>query len=416
MNSVFFDMVGCRLNKAEIESLARDFIAQGYQVVDQAEKADLVVVNTCCVTLKAAADSRKMLRHYQTHTSARVIGTGCWNSAFPDQANDLLDTENQIPNQDKYRIADFLIKDIVPLSPIQGINLGHRQRTRAFVKVQDGCNNRCSYCLTQIARGSSRSEPIERIIETINRLVHSGIKEVVLTGVQIGSWGKDLGEMRINDLIDAILEKTEIPRLRLSSIEPWDVTVGLINLFNDPRFCPHMHIPIQSGSDTILKAMRRPLAKSALSGIIEVIKIHRPNVAITTDVIVGFPGETQSDLEETLEFIEISGFTGGHVFKFSPMPGTEACSLPGQVQETVRKERLQQVQSLFDRLSATAKKKRIGTVQEVLFEGSRKGIFEGYTPDYLRVKTSSSINLTNSIRKVELVDVIPDGKLEGRLV
>ena len=416
MNTVYFDMVGCRLNQAEIEALARDFTSQGYQVVDQSMKADLIVVNTCCVTFKAAADSRKMLRHYQTHTNARVISTGCWNSAFPEQADDLLDTNNQISNEQKIQLVDLVAELKPPLTPTQGIQLGHRQRTRAFVKVQDGCNNRCSYCLTQIARGPSRSEPLERILSTINSLVDNGIKEVVLTGVQIGSWGKDLGDLRIHDLISAILEQTGIPRLRLSSIEPWDVSEALVERFDNPRFCPHLHIPIQSGSDQVLRGMRRPLSKSELSGLLNMIRNHQKSLAVTTDIIVGFPGETQADLQETLEFIETNGFSGGHVFKFSPMPGTNACVLPNQVQESVRKERLKQVQSLFDRLSETTMERKVGTVQKVLFEASHKGAFEGYTPDYFRVKTSADGNLTNTIRKVELVKVWPEGKLEGRLV
>jgi len=416
MNTVYFDMVGCRLNQAEIEALARDFTSQGYQVVDHSVKADLIVVNTCCVTLKAAADSRKMLRHYQTHTNARVISTGCWNSAFPEQADDLLDTNNQISNEQKIQLVDLVADLKPPLTPTQGIQLGHRQRTRAFVKVQDGCNNRCSYCLTQIARGPSRSEPLERILSTINSLVDNGIKEVVLTGVQIGSWGKDLGDLRIHDLISAILEQTEIPRLRLSSIEPWDVSEALVERFDDPRFCPHLHIPIQSGSDQVLRGMRRPLSKSELSGLLNMIRNHQKSLAVTTDIIVGFPGETQADLQETLEFIETNSFSGGHVFKFSPMPGTEACVLPNQVQESVRKERLKQVQSLFDRLSETAMERKVGTVQEVLFEASKKGAFEGYTPDYFRVKTNADEDLTNTIRNVELIRLSPEGNLEGRLV
>jgi threonylcarbamoyladenosine tRNA methylthiotransferase MtaB len=416
MNTVYFDMVGCRLNQAEIEALARDFTFKGYQVVDQAVKADLIVVNTCCVTLKAAADSRKMLRHYQTHTNARVISTGCWNSAFPEQADNLLESTNQFSNEQKNQLVNLVAVPNAPLTPINGIHLGPRQRTRAFIKVQDGCNNRCSYCLTQIARGPSRSEPLEKIIDSINSLVFSGIKEVVLTGVQIGSWGKDLGEMRIHNLIGAILKQTEVPRLRLSSIEPWDVTESLVERFENPRLCPHMHIPIQSGSDKVIRAMRRPISKSDLIGLLKMIRTHRANMAVTTDIIVGFPGETQSDLQETLDFIETIGFSGGHVFKFSPMPGTEACSLSDQVQESVRRERLQQVQSLFDRLSVTAMEKKVGSIQDVLFEASHKGTFEGYTLDYFRVKTSADINLTNSVRKVELAKVLPEGKLLGMLV
>ncbi len=413
MQSVYFDMVGCRLNQAEIESMARDFAARGFRVVDQPIMADLIVVNTCCVTLKAAADSRKMLRHYQSQTKARVVGTGCWNTAFPAQADMILGAANQIPNRAKDMLAATFSDSPLAEDQIAGIQLGRRQRTRAFVKVQDGCNNRCSYCLTQIARGPSQSESVEGIVNIINQLVENGIKEVVLTGVQIGSWGKDLGNYRLHDLLDTILERTNIPRLRLSSIEPWDVTEDLLERFDNPRFCPHLHIPIQSGSEKVLRDMRRPLAKSDLSALIEMVRTSRPGVAITTDIIVGFPGETQADLDETLEFIESNQFVGGHVFKFSPMPGTEAHAMPNQVQESVRKVRLKQVQSLFDDLMNRALARKIGLSQEVLFEASRGGVYEGYTPDYFRVKTNASCIMTNTIHKILIKSVFPDGKLEG---
>lgn len=416
MQTVYFDMVGCRLNQAEIEALARDFAIKGYQVIDQAIDADLIVVNTCCVTLKAAADSRKMLRHYQAHSNARVISTGCWNTAFPEQADSLLGISNQISNEQKNDLVELVAQPNILLTPMSEIHLGPRQRTRGFVKVQNGCNNRCSYCLTQIARGASHSEPLETIIDTINSLVLSGIKEVVLTGVQIGSWGKDLGDMRIHNLIEAILEQTEVPRLRLSSIEPWDVTDSLVKQFENSRFCPHLHIPIQSGSDKVLRAMRRPISKRDLFELLSMIRIFQPNLAVTTDIIVGFPCESEVDLQETLEFLETNKLVGGHGFKFSPMPGTEAASLPNQVQESIRKDRLQRVQSLFDRLSVNAMEFKVGSIQDVLFESSHKGFFEGYTPDYFRVKTSADFTLSNVIRKVELIARLPEGKLEGRLV
>ena len=417
MQTVYFNMVGCRLNQAEIEAMAREFANRGYRVVDQALRADLIVINTCCVTLKAAADSRKMLRHYQTHTSARVIGTGCWNSAFPEQAHALLDGANQITNKNKNHLVDLLADlQSSPTAHFGAIDMGSRQRTRAFVKVQDGCNNNCTYCLTQIARGRSRSESTEKIVDTINMLVSSGTKEVVLTGVQIGSWGKELGDYRIHNLIDEVLQKTKVLRLRLSSIEPWDVTKELLSRFDNPRFCPHLHIPIQSGSDQVLRAMRRPLSKPDLNELFQTIRLVRPNLACTTDIIVGFPGETSVDLKETLDFIESNQFAGGHVFKFSPMPGTEAYTLPNQVQDSIRKARLEYVLALLDRLSAEKMHTKVGSTEDILFEAHRANSCEGYTPDYYRVRTEGDNTLTNTIRKVILNSVLPEGKFEGRLV
>lgn len=409
-------MVGCRLNQAEIEAFARDFCAHGYDVVESADVADIIVVNTCCVTQKAAADSRKMLRHYQRDSDARVIGTGCWNSAFPEEAQILLGGTNSVSNQEKHLITDrFPDNSTVSIFPGK-VSLGPRQRTRAFVKVQDGCNNRCSYCLTHIARGVSRSEPIEKILQTVSRLVESGTKEVVLTGVQLGSWGKDLGEARIFQLIDALLNQTSIPRIRLSSIEPWDVSEELIKRYENPRLLPHLHIPVQSGSDNVLRRMRRPSTSSQLKQLFQLILTNPVPIALTTDIIVGFPAETENDLSETINFIQDNGFSGGHVFKFSPMPGTDAATMANKIADKEKKERLDRVQACFNQLRHSACQNKVGKNESVLFETQRNQTVEGYTPDFLRVSAISDLDISNTIQRVLILNVTEDHILSGKIV
>ncbi|HNY83813.1 MAG TPA: tRNA (N(6)-L-threonylcarbamoyladenosine(37)-C(2))-methylthiotransferase MtaB [Anaerolineaceae bacterium] len=416
MRSIYFDMVGCRLNQAEIEAFAREFCARGYKIVSKPTAADLIIVNTCCVTLKAAADSRKMVRHYQNTTSARVIGMGCWNSAFPDQGWEILGMANHFSNEQKDQLVETLAESCSIHKTDQKLNLGRRNRTRAFLKVQDGCNNACSYCLTQIARGRSRSISAQSIVETINSLEQAGINEVILTGVQIGSWGKDFGGERLNDLLEYILKHTNIPRIRLSSIEPWDITESLAKCWKNKRLCPHMHIPIQSGSDNILRSMRRPGNSSEIREVFRMLLKHIAGLAITTDIIVGFPGETEESFRETLDLIESTTLSGGHVFKYSPMPGTAAAAFAHQVSEAVKKDRLKTVRAMFKTKRHESMLKLIGSSAEVLFEGGRLGNYkEGYTPDFYRVKISSRETLENSIKTAKLIGIDEENNFLGEI-
>lgn len=415
MKSVYFDMVGCRLNQAEIEAFARDFCGRGYKIVSSPTAADIIIVNTCCVTLKAAADSRKMVRHYQNLTSARVIGTGCWNSAFPNQGLELLGFENHFPNDQKDQLVETLAVSHSFLATGRKLDLGRRNRTRAFVKVQDGCNNACSYCLTRLARGRSKSIAAESVVDTINSLAEAGIKEVVLTGVQIGSWGKDLGTERLNDLLNFMLENTNVQRIRISSIEPWDISELLARCWENERLCPHMHIPIQSGSDDILRSMRRPGDSQEIRKVFDMLQTHIPRLAITTDIIVGFPGETEEMFQNTLGLIEKMALSGGHVFKYSPMPGTVAAALPDQVSESTKKNRLKTVLAMFKAKRHESMSKLVGSSAEVLFESGRMGNYEGYTPDFYRVKLVSTDALENSIKAAKLVEIDEENNFIGKL-
>lgn len=345
----FFDMVGCRLNQAELEAMADSCVQRQAEVVKDPQEADVIVLNTCCVTLKACADSRKMLRAYQRKTNAVIWLTGCWASAFAEEAQGYLPADQIVSNARK----DGLITELLvgaPLLPALDTvkpDLGKRHRTRAFLKVQDGCRNACSFCLTQIARGESVSRPLEEAVHAVDELLRRGQKEVVLSGVQLGAWGKDLGEERLADLVHAILLRTNLSRLRLSSIEPWDVDERLLSLFENSRLCPHLHIPMQSGADVVLRNMYRPMNAQAYEALIVKIRARYPDMALSTDVIAGFPGETESDFEQSCRLLQKLGFSSGHVFQYSPMPGTQAQTRTDQLPSAVIHRRAARLQTLL---------------------------------------------------------------------
>ena len=319
---IFLDSIGCRLNQSEVEGFANQLRALGHEIVPEPSSADVAIINTCTVTVKAAADSRKRLRRAAREGASRVIATGCWATIEPDAARNLPGVTRVVVNANK----DFLVADLVnkPRDEIAALHIrreplpGDRARTRAFIKVQEGCDNRCTYCLTRLARGVSRSRSLPMIQKDIQATFEGGAREIVLTGVQLGAWGRDFTEPRgIKDLIEAILSHQHIERVRLSSIEPWDFDTGMLALWQDSRLCRHLHIPLQSGSDRVLKRMGRPISTAAYLGLLAMIRELIPDVAITTDVIVGFPGEDEADFAATQSLINAIGFAGGHVFTYS---------------------------------------------------------------------------------------------------
>jgi len=419
-------MVGCRLNQAEIEQLALSLVEAGVEVVSDPTEADEIVINTCCVTAKASADSRKMLRHHRAHfPEAHVIGTGCWvsiNKDNPAEQKQMMDQAYDNPRK-KEILVDLLARTAQEGIGIEQIrpNLGSRNRTRGFVKVQDGCNNRCAYCLTQVARGRSVSTDASSVVAYSRKLQNLGVKEIVLTGVQLGSWGKDiLPKKSISDLVKMLLDQTEIPRIRLSSIEPWDVSSELISLFEDPRLCPHLHIPLQSGSDEILRKMNRPMNTIRFRKILEKIRAAMPDFAITTDIICGFPGETEDLFEQSLEFIKECQFSGGHVFPFSALEGTAAFSMQEQVQLSIRRDRTAIVRQVLEDAQRTLISRRLGQNAKVLFEGKNKlhgeWVWQGWSEDFIKVFVPSPDNLQNQVVNVVLEYLSESGEVYARVL
>lgn len=418
---VFLNMVGCRLNQAEIERLALSLTENGVEVVSDPKEADEIVINTCCVTAKASADSRKMLRHHKTRfPNAHIIGTGCWVTISKDKLAEKAEMlDRAYDNSQKEQILLDIIGKTAPdqIGNSQSRpNLGSRNRTRGFVKVQDGCDNRCAYCLTQIARGPSVSSSPESVVGYALKLQNLGVKEIVLTGVQLGSWGKDLSpKQSLADLVQMLLNQTQLPRIRLSSIEPWDVNAQLIELFGNPRLCSHMHIPLQSGSDEILRMMNRPVNKARFEKMLGSIRDVNPDMAITTDVICGFPGETDELFIESINFIKKCQFSGGHVFPFSGLRGTSAFDLAEQIQNSIRRERTTKVRQVLDEARETHVSRRLGQKAQVLFENLIQlgdlTYWQGWSEDFLKVFVQSKDNLHNKIISVLLNDRKKTGEI-----
>ena len=409
---VFFDIIGCRLNQSEVESFANIFRALGHEVVGEPSEADLAVVNTCAVTVKAAADSRKKLRRAAREGAAEVIATGCWATLYPQKASFLEGVTDVITNEEK----ENLVSRILGLSPadLSKIDLvrhplpGDRGRTRAFIKVQEGCDNHCTYCLTRIARGKSRSRTINEITRDIQAALDGGAKEIVLTGVQLGGWGGDLSEPKhMMDLLEGVLTLTGFHRLRLSSIEPWDFKPDFLQFWSDDRLCRHLHIPLQSGNDRILKAMGRPITTDEFRNLIITVRKEVPDIAITTDMIAGFPGESQKDFDSTVDFVRSIGFAGGHVFTYSPRPGTAAYKMKGRLPVSVAKERNAVLREVFTQSGHDYRESFINGDIKVLWESSQKigeenWNLSGLTDNYIRVYTTTSDDLWNQITQVHL--------------
>nr|MBN1229926.1 tRNA (N(6)-L-threonylcarbamoyladenosine(37)-C(2))-methylthiotransferase MtaB [Anaerolineae bacterium] len=412
---VFLDFVGCRLNQAEIEQMARQFAAGGDVITRDVEEADLFVVNTCLVTATAAKKSRHMIRQLgRANPGAKIVVTGCYAELSPDilarqphvglvLGNTAKDTLVKVVSGAENRLCCELEREILPP--------GTLGRTRAFVKVQDGCDHHCTFCVTTLARGPGQSRPMAEIIEEINLLVAGGYQEVVLTGVHLGSYGMDwAGQFRLDVLLRAILTNTDIPRLRLSSLEPWDLSPSFFDLWQDLRLCPHLHLPLQSGSDRILKRMGRRTTCADFAALVRSARERISDLALTTDVMVGFPGETETDFIESLRYVESIDFARLHVFPYSRREGTAAARMAGQVSEEIKAFRKSEMLALSKQMSAAFQCAHIGKTLEVLWESGHDAGLDGFrlsglTGNYLRVVTTAPEMLSNTITPVEISEV-----------
>lgn len=422
---IYLDMIGCRLNQSEIEIMARQFTAAGHSLVADPGEADLAVVNTCTVTAAAAADSRKTIRRLSRKGVERIITTGCWSSMHPDQARNLPGITGVVSNTEKDTLVANLLglkQELFDREPLQrAIIPGRRLRTRAFIKAQDGCRHHCAYCITTIARGDSRSISPEIVLSDIRAAVRGGAQEAVLTGVQLGSWGKDLDiPLELHDLVHSILKDTEVPRLRLSSIEPWDITSSLIDLINEERVARHLHLPLQSGSVDVLRRMARANTPEQYEELVNQIRGVIPDIALTTDIMTGFPAETDDEFKESLDFVSRMNFADGHVFTYSAREGTPAGNFPDQVAHPVRKERNARVRDLLKKAAVKYRQQFVGAELitlweqvETLEENNHQAI--GLTDNYLRVEASARPDVWNSFSSVKITGINPKG-VRGEII
>lgn len=420
--NIHLKTLGCRLNEAELEIWAQAFQKAGHQITRQAEAANLVVINSCAVTQDAARKSRQLIRRiHRDNPAAKLVVSGCYATLNEDEAAQLMGVDLVVSNKDKDRLVEktltALNMDSMPaMSTEPGeISLFTRGRQRAFVKVQDGCRYRCTFCIVTVARGAERSRPMADVIDEINALHNQGIDEVILTGVHLGGYGSDQ-DNNLSNLIKAILAGTDISRLRLGSLEPWELSDDFFALFDNPRLMPHLHLPLQSGSDSVLRRMARRCKTSEFSAIVNRLRAQIPHFNVTTDIIVGFPGETEQEWRESFDFIEQTGFGHVHIFTYSPREGTKAAALPDQLSNEVKKRRSQQLHELADNMKRRVFEANVGNEFPVLWEGysealdaGKKRVF-GYTPNYLRVGCviNRDESLENQIIKARLTAVAED--------
>jgi len=409
MAKVHFKTIGCRLNQAESERLAQAFLLAGHEIVSDPKAADVRVVNTCTVTGPAGAESRRAGR--PKREGQRVVVTGCHSEVAPDEFSS---AELVVPNADKEILAALAMARFGLEGPALGMD--HRpvgrvmlyplalENTRAFVKIQNGCSLSCSFCLTTIARGNARSRDAEEIVAEIRGLAEAGCQEAVLTGVHAGAYGKD-AESDLGWLVDRILAETAIPRLRLSSLEPWNFRPEWVELWTryEGRLCRHLHMSLQSGSDEVLRRMRRGYRSDEYAEKIAWARDGIPDLALTTDLIVGFPGETDAEHAESLAFAERIGFAGAHLFTYSPRPGTLAAELPDRVPLETARARWKEIDAVVKASAARYREAFVGREVDVLWEQrDADGLLSGLTDTYLRVRAEPGVALPNEITRVRL--------------
>ncbi len=413
---IYLDSIGCRLNQSELEQYARQFRMAGHTLVPSPGEADISVINTCTVTNAADSDSRGKIRKVVSAGSNQVVVTGCWSTLNPEQAAQISGVTRVIQNNQK----DWLVPEILD-EPRENFDLepvarrlipGARLRTRAFIKAQDGCDNHCTFCITTIARGPGRSRSSAEILRDITTALmnrdEDTAKEIVLSGVHLGSWGRDLPERkRLSDLIRLILAETDVPRLRISSLEPWDLDNKFFKLWDNPRLCRQLHLPLQSGSKSVLRRMARNTTPEKYARLVSAAREVCPEIAITTDIIAGFPGETEQEFAETVGFVNEQSFAGGHIFTYSSRPGTAAESMEDQVEFQIRKQRNAILRDLLADSARNYQASFLDQTLPVLWESvtemdSNTWHLHGLSDNYLRVHAYGDNDLWNQITPVHI--------------
>ena len=414
--SVAIQTHGCKLNQADSQDLARRFVQAGYKVVGPTDPADIYVLNTCTVTHVADRKARQALRAAsRENPSALVIATGCYAQRAPVELSKVPGVNLVVGNADKGRLVEMVLAargdPIVPCAVgeevPESLENSWSGRIRAMVKIQEGCNQVCAYCIVPKVRGRERSIPPEVLVRQIRGVVDQGCREVVLTGTQLGSYGFDLPGTSLRDLIALILDQTEVERLRVSSLQPQEITGELLELWDESRLCPHFHIPLQSGSDYVLQQMHRRYTTAQYAEAVDRVRSRVPGASITADVIVGFPTEEELHFRESTRFAEQMKFAAMHVFPYSVRPGTSAAHLRPKGSEGTKRERMEEMLSLARKQASAFRRMSLGTTRQVLWEKSDlrngKRVSLGLTDNYLKVQTDQDMPLTNQITWARLV-------------
>jgi len=400
--SITLDTVGCKLNQAESQLFARQFAKAGYRLVAADNGADVYILNTCTVTHVADGKCRRLLNQARRRNpNALVVAVGCYVERARQDLAGLNGVDLVLDNSQKMNLVPLLEQSGHLVRPESGSTTNADFRTRAFVRVQDGCNNFCAYCIVPLVRGRERSIPVDRILAEVEQRVAGGDKEAVLTGTEIGSYSDE--GIGLEGLLKRILEETEIARLRLSSLQPQEISAELVGLWQDERLCRHFHLSLQSGSNAVLERMGRRYTAADYKQAVDLIREAVPDAAITTDVIVGFPGETEAEFQESYNFAKQMQFARIHVFPYSPRPETKAAAMPGKVEDKVKRERSRKMLALGRAGVRNFRRKFVGKTVMVLWEKQTCGVWSGLTDNYIRVFTKSDRDLTNQLLSVKLV-------------
>jgi len=410
---VALDSLGCKLNQAEVEFLAKQLTEAGYRLVATVDEADVYILNTCTVTHIADRKSRHLLRlAHRRNPDALVVATGCYAQRAPQELAQIEWVSLVLDNRQKPHLLRLLeesgrLGSPAPAGGDLATNYHPALRTRAFIKVQDGCNSFCAYCIVPLVRGGEKSVSVDLVVAQVEHRIADGDKEVVLTGTKIGSYKSD--GVNLKGLLEHILAETDITRLRLSSLQPQEISPELIGLWRDKRLCRHFHLSLQSGSDKMLDRMKRRYSVSDYQEAVALIRALVAGAAITTDVIVGFPGETEAEFEESYNFCRCMGFARIHIFPYSPRQGTEAARMLHKVSDKVKKERGQKMLALAKESAQNFSQRFLGETMPVLWEKQSDNIWSGLTDNYIKVYTKSDKDLTNQLLPVKLVEIRWDG-------
>lgn len=410
--------LGCKVNQYESEAIAELFAEKGYKIVGIDEEADVYVINTCTVTNFGDKKSRQLIRKVKRQNENAIVAVvGCYAQTAPKELMEIAGVNLVIGTKDRAQIVEMVeqydrangvenhVSDIMKERVFEPLSIQKlANRTRAYLKIQDGCSQYCSYCIIPYARGPIRSREPQEVVAEVKRLAENGFKEVVLTGIHVASYGKDRRDTSLPDILKQVHEVEGIERIRFSSIEPNVVTEEFAQTMAAlPKVCDHFHLSLQSGCDKTLKEMNRKYDTEKYRQAAATLRKYLPKVALTTDIIVGFPGETEEDFRESYAFAEEIGFAKIHVFPYSPKRGTPAAARKDQLLNAVKAERSHTLIQLSDKMAADFLADAVGTDAEVLYERAvGDGIYEGHTTNYMKVHGRSEVDLTNRICKTHI--------------
>lgn len=424
--NIYFITFGCKVNLYETENMKQNLSDHGHRAVSSESEAEAFVINSCTVTEDSDKKLKKKIRQLKrSYPEAVIVLTGCFPQAFADKAAELYEADIVTGTKNRAALSDLLSRfsenrqrtlNILPYSRNETFesmaNTGYDSNTRAFVKIQDGCNMFCSYCIIPYSRGGFRSKPLGDIVSEVTRLAAAGYREVVLTGINLSFYGVDLG-LRLADAVETVCGIDGIERVRLGSIEPEVITEEDVNRFaKQKKLCPQFHLSLQSGCDKTLKAMNRRYGSADYENIVKLLRTNFENCAITTDIMVGFPDETDEDFAESMRFAEKIGFAKVHIFPYSQRKGTPAAEMTGQISEEIKRSRAAQMAAAMEKCRKDFLQSQVGTVAPVLFEREKSdGFPHGYTPNYTQVKISKknhNISLRNRIFYVKIIGLDED--------